>query len=498
MKDFIMPKYAALLLLTFVFWNNGNSVEILNDSLDLTCNQSDSYILACSYRPLPNTQITGITPSIAGKPLEMGTWITYPAADSITAILFIVDTSDPGRQEVITKNASQIEKMLNAIEPHHIFGFANFDKELNISAPLARDKSRIISAANELQATGLTTELYRNIIKAIEFLGRTNADRKVLFLFSDGQAEDKAYFHEDVVNVSRRYGVVINSLGFPRSIPLSVALQTLRRLSEETGGIFLEADENFDLPNPFISRPYTNIDRGGHFIIDLTGIEDTDANTPGLVLRFDTPTGNIPVLVPVKLMRQAAPVQQPAILLPPAPVIQAQAGLPSQSAEPGFMDFLLWYGVPIALLVLIILTLFTLFLIFRRQKEDSASNKITYAEIKPLAYLITQDEKAKSYPVTSATWRIGRSMDNELTIPDNSISRRHAEIQRESNGQFVVYDRGSTNGVYVNNHKVTRHLLHEGDIIEIGDIFLRFTQHPEDFQLAEETAVLKTRAPEFN
>ena len=85
-----------------------------------------------------------------------------------------------------------------------------------------------------------------------------------------------------------------------------------------------------------------------------------------------------------------------------------------------------------------------------------------------------------------------------MTIQDSSISRRHAEIQRESNGQFVVYDRGSTNGVYVNNHKISRHLLSEGDIIEIGDVFLRFTQNPEDFQLSEATAMINTRAPEFN
>ncbi len=82
-----------------------------------------------------------------------------------------------------------------------------------------------------------------------------------------------------------------------------------------------------------------------------------------------------------------------------------------------------------------------------------------------------------------------------MTMDDSSISRRHAEINRESNGQFIIYDRGSTNGVYVNNKKVNKHVLSEGDIIEISDIFLRFTEHPKDFQLGEDTAMLKTRAP---
>jgi pSer/pThr/pTyr-binding forkhead associated (FHA) protein len=83
-----------------------------------------------------------------------------------------------------------------------------------------------------------------------------------------------------------------------------------------------------------------------------------------------------------------------------------------------------------------------------------------------------------------------------MTIPDSSISRRHAEIQRESSGQFVVYDRGSSNGVYVNNKKISQHLLQEGEIIEIGDVFFRFTQNPLDYQYADDTEMMNTRAPD--
>ena len=46
-----------------------------------------------------------------------------------------------------------------------------------------------------------------------------------------------------------------------------------------------------------------------------------------------------------------------------------------------------------------------------------------------------------------------------------------------------------------NTHKVNRHTLSEGDIIEIGDFFLRFSQNPMDYQLAEDTVMLKTKTP---
>ncbi len=37
--------------------------------------------------------------------------------------------------------------------------------------------------------------------------------------------------------------------------------------------------------------------------------------------------------------------------------------------------------------------------------------------------------------------------------------------------------------------------FHGGNLIEIGDVFLRFTQHAEDYQLDDDTAVQKTKTP---
>ncbi|NNE38506.1 MAG: FHA domain-containing protein [Gammaproteobacteria bacterium] len=470
------------------------AIDILTDRIDLKCSESNSFIIACSYRQLEDQSINDITAIIQGQDHVISNHSTYPSSDSITAILFVVDTSDPGRQDVIEKNASQISGLIETLQPHHIAGLASFDKDLVVRAPIGSNNNTIVTAAASLEASGLTTELYRNAIKAIEVLGRANADRKVLFLFSDGQAEDMAYFHEDVINVARRQGVIINTLGFARSTALSVSLQTLRRLSEESGGIYVEADTNYDLPNSFISRPLVNSDRGGRFIVNLGSSMDVTVDQPELTLRFTTTTQPITVSFPVKVPAPeiVPPPSQPVALPPVINVPQPTVVMPSR--EPEYVDYLLWYGVPGALFILILLTLFTLYMLSKKEKHIKQGN-VTYAEVKPLAYLVSQDEKRQEFPVTTATWRIGRSQDNEMTVDDSSISRRHAEINRESNGQFIIYDRGSTNGVYVNDNKINKHVLSEGDIIEIGDIFLRFTEHPRDFQLGEDTAMMQTRAP---
>ena len=125
------------------------------------------------------------------------------------------------------------------------------------------------------------------------------------------------------------------------------------------------------------------------------------------------------------------------------------------------------------------MTLFTLILLYRRQGVPAAQTVSVVADPKkPLAYLISEDDSRKRFPISSATCRIGRSRDNDMTLIDNSVSRKHAEIRRNFKGQFVLYDRESSNGVYVNKRKIHEHKLAEGDIIEIGDVMLRFSQEP--------------------
>lgn len=48
---------------------------------------------------------------------------------------------------------------------------------------------------------------------------------------------------------------------------------------------------------------------------------------------------------------------------------------------------------------------------------------------------------------------IGRGMDVDLTMTDELISRRHAEIFEEK-GRLLVRDLGSRNGTFVNNRKI--------------------------------------------
>ena len=482
-----------LLVLTLVLTSTAAPAwQTLSSNVDLSCSQSAKLQLDCSYRLLIPEPPLSIDARYSRQTLPVSGRQTYPWPGAITAILLLVDTSDPAREEVVKHNLNQIKDILDKTKPYYRIGLASFDKELKIEAPVGSDKQSILKAAAALRATGMTTELYRNTIKAIDILGDIKADRKVILLFSDGQAEDKAYFHQDVIRAARKNNVIINTLGYPRTVALSVALQTLRRLSEESGGVYTEAGSDYRLPEAFLKMPFDNIDRGGRFKVDLKPLTKLPAEKVDVQLVFGTDLGDIKIDVPADLPVAAVASTSPGPqATPPIQIVTTPSG-----QEEDILDTWLWYGVPIALLILIGLTGVTLVLLTRKQKPAKPDKQQPAQEqFKPYAYLIAQDEKATRYPITRTTWRIGRSRDNEMTLDDNSVSRRHAEIQRLGTGKFMLYDLDSLNGVFVNDEKITKCKLSEGDIIEIGDFYLRFTQHPSDFQLSEDTVVLKTRAP---
>ena len=62
---------------------------------------------------------------------------------------------------------------------------------------------------------------------------------------------------------------------------------------------------------------------------------------------------------------------------------------------------------------------------------------------------------------------IGRRSANDLHLTGTDVSRDHAEILR-SDGQYLIRDRGSRSGTYVNGAQVTEKRLSHGDRIQVG------------------------------
>ncbi len=69
--------------------------------------------------------------------------------------------------------------------------------------------------------------------------------------------------------------------------------------------------------------------------------------------------------------------------------------------------------------------------------------------------------------INKQTFSIGRRSSNDLVLIGNDISREHAEIV-ETNGRYIVRDRGSSGGTLLNGGEIIERPLEHGDRISIG------------------------------
>jgi diguanylate cyclase (GGDEF)-like protein len=68
---------------------------------------------------------------------------------------------------------------------------------------------------------------------------------------------------------------------------------------------------------------------------------------------------------------------------------------------------------------------------------------------------------------------LGRDDNCDICINDESVSRKHARIEPIGDG-YGVFDLQSTNGTFVNNNRVSLHMLKDGDYLRIGNGIYRF------------------------
>jgi hypothetical protein len=468
--------------------------------MDIACRQT-ALELNCSYRVLAGGDLESATAEWQGQLVDGRIVERYPGADDTTALMILVDTSDPARQAAVAKAAREIDVLLRSAPAHYRFALASFDTDLYRLAPLGASPAEIRRAAAGLTASGRTTELYRNVREAVRLLALSTASRKGLLIMSDGLAEDYAYGHEDVVALAREHGVVINSIGYPRSVAQSVALQTLRRLADETGGIYVQANHvDFSIPDGIFGRMLATLDSGGELAFDLAPLAAAGATGMlELPLAFQTSEQSFIVLAPVALPAAAdtsarAPVAasppDTAAGAPPPAQPAAVATLPAPAVVPA-RPLWLSFGVLLGLLVLILAVVLGVLQRLRR----AAPGSIGDPRGKPLAWLVMHDPKQTRHVIDKTPWRIGRGRNNDLTLTDHSVSRLHAEIRRNEEGVLTLNDLESLNGVFVNDNRVESIQLREGDTVDIGDVRMTFTLHDEGYAAQESTVLIPTRMP---
>ena len=591
-----------------------DGASVLGENVNVSCTQPSLTAVDCDYRIVRPQAVIDVRAQFGEIELPRPEFYPYPIpGSSVSAVFFLIDTSDPRRSAAVTAAVEHIRQILAQAKEHHVFGLGTFDKNLRVLVEPGGSASDIEAALANVRAQGRTTELYRNTLAAVNLVGKFDASRRSVVIFSDGQAEDRAYFHADVINAAREYGVSIDGLGYPRSVALSVALQTLRRMAEDTGGQFVEGTPQFRLPEPYLDAPFTAFDNGGVLAIDLTPAVDAGAADGGTVeLSWQLATSSARARVNVKLPAPPPPPASASVLVervivpisesatgqtsntvksetstpsktadstpldtgestpsgigaaavqrslastaganttpststpskasatesataqanttalatgtsssmetapasaptpttqnPTAPSPKPTLGVPSTSVSLSSNDTLMYMAVALSG-VMVILMLVLVRVIKKRRGAPKSLNSEHPAEpteggteqMPVFAFLEAMDGTQQRFPITSAAFRIGRHADNELPLADPSMSRHHAQIQLRRDGDFQINDLDSMNGVFVNEKRVTTAVIKDADIVEFGDVRMRFgIAQGEDALGGDETVMVATSLP---
>lgn len=79
----------------------------------------------------------------------------------------------------------------------------------------------------------------------------------------------------------------------------------------------------------------------------------------------------------------------------------------------------------------------------------------------------------RRYRLDDGASLMGRAVDNDIVVEDERASQRHARVLVDQ-GRHLVEDLGSTNGTFVNNERVHRAILNDGDLIQIGQTVFEY------------------------
>lgn len=100
-----------------------------------------------------------------------------------------------------------------------------------------------------------------------------------------------------------------------------------------------------------------------------------------------------------------------------------------------------------------------------KQQKPSRSDRLT-AHLTETRAIVSLDDRR--YVLDGPVASLGRSRECDCVIADANVSRKHAELRRNTSGDWEIVDLGSTNGIKVNDRRVANARLNPGDHVEIG------------------------------
>lgn len=110
-----------------------------------------------------------------------------------------------------------------------------------------------------------------------------------------------------------------------------------------------------------------------------------------------------------------------------------------------------------------------------RRTAISIPSERPAASAPPCLVIISGDDIGRRYELGLTEVSIGRADTCTICVPTDQVSRKHCTVQGIL-GKYYLVDNRSTNGTFVNEQKVERAKLVDGDQIRVGKTVLKYTE----------------------
>ena len=437
----------------------------------------------------------------------------YDAATHATTTAYLIQLMPNARRATLTQMGDAVVTFTSAREGKRRFTAYTFSEGLSLVSDSGASNPEFVRQIIAIKPATSKIQLYKSALDAVEALAKEPGERKALVILGDGTTEDTDASHDQIVKAAKAAGVTIHSLGYYDAAAQRSNFEKLSRLAEETGGYAAEVKQGPGKDRDFTKQIVTNrftpelLENGGTLSVNLNG----PAGTQTLVLSATLANGE-------KLEAE----QTVVIPAPPQPVFETTVEPSEPESESGGVG---WLGLVAGLAVLLGGGAFAALKFRQRQAAGavdapveaveppaSAAQNIAAPETtrpkaptkpspppapaepsvvspppaehqaKPAVYgwLETVDGSAARRPLPTMNVSLGSDRDNDICLQNDSISRRHAVLHYNTETRrFVITDLGAGNGVVVNKTKYKSRELNDGDVVELGEVRLRYRADTE-------------------
>ncbi|HNU82510.1 MAG TPA: FHA domain-containing protein [Thermoanaerobaculia bacterium] len=106
-------------------------------------------------------------------------------------------------------------------------------------------------------------------------------------------------------------------------------------------------------------------------------------------------------------------------------------------------------------------------------EEEAGQSRSITLRVSP-ARIICQEEGYEEEYLLAPSTLIGRNFECQIRIAHPALSRRHAQIDLQPDGSYLLIDLGSENGTLVNGIRVSEYHLIDGDLLDLGTLRFLF------------------------